>query len=132
MDALVNQESGLLGVSGSSADMKALLEREAEDARAAQAIAMYCRHLRKTIGALAATLGGLDTLVFTGGIGEHAAPVRERACAGLAHLGVALDAELNRSHAEVISSPASRCRVRVVRTNEELMIARHTRDVLAP
>jgi len=130
IDALVNQESGLLGVSGSSADMKALLEREAEDARAAQAIAMYCRHLCKTIGALAATLGGLDTLVFTGGIGEHAAPVRERACAGLAHLGVALDAELNRRHAEVISSLASRCRVRVVRTNEELMIARHTRSLV--
>jgi len=130
IDALVNQESGLLGVSGSSADMKTLLDREAEDPSAAQAIAMYCQHLRKTIGALAATLGGLDTLVFTGGIGEHAAPVRERACAGLAHLGIALDAELNRSHADVISSPASRCRVRVVRTNEELMIARHTRSLV--
>jgi len=130
IDALVNQESGLLGVSGSSADMKTLLDREAEDPSAAQAIAMYCQHLRKTIGALAATLGGLDTLVFTGGIGEHAAPVREHACAGLAHLGIALDAELNRSHADVISSPASRCRVRVVRTNEELMIARHTRSLV--
>jgi acetate kinase len=127
IDALIQHESGLLGVSGTSADMKTLLERESSDPRAAHAIELYCHGLRKTIGALAATLGGLDNLVFTGGIGERAAAVRERACSGLGHLGVAIDPASNRAHAGVISTSASRCTVRVVATDEELVIARHTR-----
>jgi acetate kinase len=130
IDELVNRESGLLGVSGSSADMKTLLESEGRDPRAAEAVALYCHHLRRAIGALAATLGGLDALVFTGGIGEHAPPVRERACAGLGHLGVALDPAANAAGAAVISSRASHCTVRVVSTNEELVVARHTRAAL--
>lgn len=132
IDALVNRESGLLGVSGSSSDMKTLLESEARDPRAAEAIELYCHHLRRTIGALAATLGGLDTLVFTGGIGEHAPPVRERACAGLGHLGIALDPGANQANAGLISAAGSRCTVRVVPTNEELVVARHTRALLDP
>ena len=87
----MNRESGLLGVSGTTADMKTLLERRARDEAAAVAVAMFCYQARKQVGALAAALGGLDTLVFTGGIGERAAPVRAEICDGLAHLGVRLD-----------------------------------------
>jgi acetate kinase len=130
LDALVNQESGLLGVSGSTPDMKTLLESEATDPRAAEAIAVFCHGLRKAIGALAAVLGGLDTLVFTGGIGQHAAPVRERTCRGLEHLGVAVDPTANEAHAAVISASRSRCVVRVVPTDEERVIARHTRHLV--
>ena len=109
---------------------RALLERRAADPRAAQAVEMFCYHVRKHVGALAAVLGGLDTLVFTGGIGEHAAPVRWEACQGLAHLGVRLDRARNEAHAPVISASAGTCTVRVVPTDEDLMIARHTRAVL--
>jgi acetate kinase len=130
LDTLVNHESGLLGVSGSTPDMKTLLENEGSDPRAAEAIALFCHGLKKSIGALAAVLGGLDTLVFTGGIGEHAAPVRERTCRGLEHLGLAFDASANATHAKVISPPDSRCTVRVVPTDEERVIARHTREVV--
>jgi acetate kinase len=127
---LLNDQSGLLGVSGISPDMRTLLERREHDAHAAQAIDMFCYQLRKTIGALAAALDGLDTLVFTGGIGEHAAPVRWEVCRGLAYLGIELDAQQNDRHATVISSAKSHCMVRVVSTNEDLMIARHTRTLL--
>ena len=130
LERLVNHEAGLLGVSGSSPDMKTLLERRGADPRAAQAVEMFCYQVRKTVGALAAALGGLDTLVFTGGIGERAAPVRWEVCRGLEHLGVHLDAERNGAHAPVISAAESRCTVRVIPTNEDLMIARHTRQVL--
>jgi acetate kinase len=92
---------------------------------------MFCYQVRKQIGALAAALGGLDTLVFTGGIGEHASAVRADVCSGLGHLGIRLDAERNSAHAPVISTPDSRCTVRVTPTDEDLMIARHTRRVLA-
>ncbi len=132
LERLVNQEAGLLGVSGSSPDMKTLLERRGADPRAAQAVELFCYQLRKTIGALAGALGGLDTLVFTGGIGERAAPVRWEVCRGLEHLGVCLDGGRNGAHAPLISTPESRCAVRVIPTNEDLMIARHTRDVLFP
>jgi len=91
---------------------------------------LFCYQLRTHVGALAAVLGGLDTLVFTGGIGERAAPVRWAACRGLAHLGIRLDMERNAEHAAVISAVDSACTVRVVPTDEELMIARHTRAVL--
>ncbi len=128
---LVERESGLLGISGSSGDMQALLAARATDPRAADAVAMFCRSARMHVGALAALLGGLDVLVFTGGIGEHAAPVRAEICADLAHLGIRLDAESNSRHADVISAPGSVCTVRVIATDEDRMIARHTRAVLA-
>ena len=91
---------------------------------------MFCYQLRKTIGALTAVLGGLDTLVFTGGIGEQAASVRWDVCRGLAHPGIQLDSQQNDHHATVITSRESHCMVRVVPTNEDLMIARHTRTLL--
>jgi acetate kinase len=130
LDALVNHQAGLLGVSGISPDMKTLLEQREREPHAAQAVELFCYQLRKHIGALTAVLGGLDTLVFTGGIGERAAPVRWEVCRGLAYLGIDLDAQKNAVHAEVISTPGSICTVRVTPTNEDLMIARHTRTLL--
>ena len=130
LDRLVNKESGLLGVSGTSADMKTLLERRAHDEAAALAVAMFCYQARKQIGALAAAMGGLDTLVFTGGIGERAAPVRAEICDGLGYLGVRLDPGRNAAHEDPLSAPAGGCAVRVVATREDLMIARHSRVVL--
>jgi len=121
---MVNYESGLLGISGTSSDMRDLLEREATDERAAEAVAMFCYHVRKWIGAFAAALGGLDTLVFSGGIGENAPVVRARICDGLGFLGIELDEKLNASNAGLISRAAGRVAVRVIRTDEELMIAR--------
>jgi len=123
---LVNKEAGLRGVSGTSGDMRDLLSREASDPRAAAAVALFCYTAKKHLGALVATLGGLDTLVFTGGIGEHAAPVRERICAGLGFLGITIDAGRNAAHAPVISADGAPVTVRVMATDEDLMIARHT------
>jgi acetate kinase len=128
---LVEHESGLLGVSGATSDMQALLAMRATNAAAAEAVELFCHQVRKHVGALAAVLGGLDTLVFTGGIGEHAAPVRADVCRGLEHLGVALDAEGNARHEAVVSPRDAACTVRVVATDEDLVIARHTRTVLA-
>jgi acetate kinase len=130
IDDLVSRHSGLLGLSGISPDMKTLLEQRDREPHAAQAIELFCYQLRKQIGAFAAVLGGLDDLVFTGGIGERAAPVRAEVCHGLEHLGVIVDDELNAVHAEVISRPGSACTVRVIPTNEDLMIARHVRELL--
>jgi len=130
LDRLVNKESGLLGVSGTSADMKALLERRERDEAAALAVAMFCYQVRKQVGAFAAAMGGLDTLVFTGGIGERAAPVRAEICDGLGHLGVRLDPARNAAHADPLSVPGGGCVVRVVPTREDVMIARHSRAVL--
>ncbi len=121
---MVNEQSGLLGVSQTSADMRDLLAREATDARAAEAIALFCYQARKYIGAYAAALGGLDALVFSGGIGEHAPPIRARICEGLAFLGIEVDAARNATHAAMISPDAGRVQVRVIPTNEEWMIAR--------
>jgi acetate kinase len=132
LDELVNHQAGLLGVSGLSPDMKTLLEHRQHEPHAAQAVELFCYQLRKYIGALTAVLGGLDTLVFTGGIGERASPVRWEVCRGLAYLGIALDPQQNGVHAEVISTPGSGCTVRVIPTNEDLMIARHTRTLLFP
>ena len=132
LDRLVNEEAGLLGVSGVSPDMKTLLERREREPAAAQAVAMFCYQVRKHIGALAGALGGLDRLVFTGGIGERAAPVRWEACQGLEHLGIQLDAERNAAHADTVSRTDSRCIVRVIPTDEDLMIMRHVREVVAP
>jgi len=126
LERLVDTESGLLGISGTTPDMKTLLAQRETDPRAADAVATFCYSIRKHIGALAAVLDGLDTLVFTGGIGERAAPVRWEICRGLQHLGVRLDPRHNAGHATTISVPDSACTVRVIPTNEDLMIARHT------
>ncbi|WP_394807887.1 acetate/propionate family kinase [Nitrosomonas sp.] len=129
-DRMINRESGLLGISETSSDMRDLLAREAEDIRVAEAITLFCYQTKKGIGAYAAALGGLDTLVFAGGIGENAAPVRSRICAGLGFLGIELDELRNADHAQVISTDTSRVAVRVIRTDEELMIARSVCHVL--
>ncbi len=131
MTRRVARESGLLGVSGSSQAMRDLLAREAADAAAAEAVALFCYRARQYVGALAAVLGGLDILVFTGGVGEHAAPVRERICSGLEFLGVGIDGERNRAGAPLISREADRVAVRVIAANEDLMIARHTARIVA-
>ena len=127
---IVNRESGLLGVSETSSDMRDLLGRQASDGRAAEAVELFCYQTRKWIGAFAAVLGGLDTLVFAGGIGENAAEVRVRICSGLEFLGIELDPARNAAAAAVISAEASRATVRVIRTDEELMIARAVRRLL--
>jgi acetate kinase len=131
LSKLVNQQAGLLGVSGRSADMQDLLSRERSDPCAADAIELFCYQARKFLGALAAVLGGLDTLVFTAGIGEHAAPVRQRICAGLGYLGVELDPDRNAAHASIISRSGGSAVVRVMKTDEDLMIARHTHRVIS-
>jgi len=153
---LLNRRSGLLGVSGISDDMRDLLDREDRDLRAAAAVDLFCYTARKHLGALCAVLGGLDTLVFTGGIGEHAAPVRARICAGLGFLGIELDPELNAGNATLISDPVERAvarsrrlgryppfdagedaakpskvSVRVIATDEDAVIARHTSELIA-
>jgi acetate kinase len=121
---LVNHKSGLLGVSETSSDMRDLLAKEAADVRAAEAVALFCYQAKKWIGAYAAALGGLDVFVFAGGIGENSPIVRARICEGLGFLGFELDKSRNAKTAAVISKKASRVTVRVIRTNEELMIAR--------
>src|SRR5215212_2240219 len=130
MGELINRGAGLLGVSGTSADMRDLLSREESDPRAAEAVALFCYQAKKFLGALAAALGGLDALVFTGGIGEHSATVRERICEGLEFLGIRLDPERNAVHAPVISSDDAAVTVRVVPTDEDLMVAWHTRRLI--
>ncbi len=120
---LINHESGLLGISETSSDMQVLLAQQANDIRAAEAVDLFCYQIKKYIGAYAAVLGGLDTLVFSGGIGEHAPEVRARICQGLAFLGIDLDNQRNAASATVISTDASRVTVRVIPTDEEKMIA---------
>jgi acetate kinase len=127
---LINHESGLLGVSETSSDMRDLIERQASDVRAAEAVELFCYQTRKSIGGFAAVLGGLETLVFAGGIGENSAEVRTRVCSGLGFLGVELDEARNAANAPTISTDASRVAVRVIRTDEELMIARQVCRVL--
>jgi acetate kinase len=121
---MVNFQSGLLGVSETSSDMRYLLEHETEDVRADEAVALFCYQVKKWIGAFAAVLGGLDTLVFAGGIGEKAPVVRTRICDGLGFLGIELEEKQNVANAGVISTAASRATVRVIHTDEELMIAK--------
>jgi acetate kinase len=127
---MVNHESGLLGVSGTSSDMRDLCAREGTDVRAAEAVALFCYQAKKWIGSFAAALGGVDTLVFAGGIGENAPLIRERICDGLVHLGVELDHARNAENAPLISADAGRAKVRVIHTDEELMIARSVSRVL--
>ena len=121
---MVNHESGLLGLSEISSDMRDLLEKESSDLRAAEAVAFFCYQAKKQIGAFTASLGGLDTLVFAGGIGENASLIRERICGGLGVFGIELNQEQNLKNAPLISSDISRVNVRVIHTDEELMIAR--------
>jgi len=127
---LVNSKSGLLGISETSSDMRDLLEAQAHDPRAADAVALFCYEVKKRIGAYAAALGGLDTLVFSGGIGENAAEVRARCCDGLQFLGIEIDSGKNVAGADVISKADGRVSVRKMRTDEELMIARTVCQVL--
>jgi acetate kinase len=127
---MVNFKSGLLGVSETSSDMRDLLEHETQDARAAEAVALFCYQVKKWIGAFAAALGGLDTLVFAGGIGEKSPVVRARICEGLGFLGIELEEKRNAANEGVISRAASRVAVRVIHTDEELMIARTVCRVL--
>jgi len=130
---MVNHESGLLGISEISADVRDLLARETNDPRAAEALALFCYQAKKWIGAFAAALGGLDTLVFAGGIGENAAPVRKRICDGLEYLGIGIDENANSRHAQCISNDAAESvRVRVIRTDEEAVIAASTIRLLEP
>ncbi len=121
---MANRESGLLGVSQISSDLRDLLAQEASDVRAAEAIGLFCYQAKKCIGSYAAALGGLDTLVFTAGVGENSAAIRARICEGLDFLGIQLDERQNLAGAEVISAHASSVAVRVIPTDEELMIAR--------
>jgi acetate kinase len=127
---MVNFQSGLLGVSETSSDMHDLLEHETQDVRAAEAVALFCYQVKKWIGAFAAALGGLDTLVFAGGIGENAPTVRIRICEGLGFLGIELEEKQNLTSAAVISTASSRVAVRVMHTDEESMIAKTVCRVL--
>jgi acetate kinase len=127
---MVNFQSGLLGVSETSSDMRDLLEREAQDVRAAEAVALFCYQVKKWVGAFAAALVGLDTLVFAGGIGENAPAVRTRICDGLGFLGIELEEKRSAANEGVISAPACRATVRVIRTDEEQMIAKTVCRVL--
>ncbi|HEV3203821.1 MAG TPA: acetate/propionate family kinase [Gemmataceae bacterium] len=130
IDDLVNRRSGLLGISEVSSDMRDLLARQSGDPRAADAVALFCYQAKKWIGAFAAALGGLETVVFTGGIGENAPEVRANICHGLDFLGIQLDESRNAANAAVISADASPSTVRVIRTNEELMIAMEVQRLL--
>ena len=129
VEKLIYQESGLLGVSGISSDMRALLE--SSDRRAKEAIDLYVYRIGRELGSLAAALGGSDAIVFTAGIGENSAVLRERVCRDARWLGVELDASANASGGPRISSTASRVSVWAIPTNEELMIARHTRQLIS-
>jgi acetate kinase len=127
---MVNDESGLLGVSEISSDLRDLLAQEASDVRAAEAVALFCYQVKKWVGSFAAALGGLDTVVFAGGIGENAPLIRSRICDGLDFLGIELNQQGNAKNAPLISQDAGRVKVRVIRTDEELMIARSVTRVL--
>lgn len=131
IDDLVNRQSGLLGVSEISPDMRDLLAAEATNSRAVDAVAIFCYQAKKWIGAFAAALGGLDTLVFAGGIGEHAPEVRARICKDLGFLGIHLEQSRNNANASVISIDGSPATVRVIRTDEEGIIAKEVQRVVS-
>jgi len=127
---MINHESGLLGISETSSDMRELCAREVTDVRAAEAVTLFCYQAKKWIGSFAAVLGGLDTLVFAGGIGENAPVIRERICDGLGFLGVEINQMRNAKNAPLVSPAAGRIKVRVIHTDEELMIARSVLRIL--
>ena len=132
LEDLLSHQSGLLGVSDGTSDMRGLLERETQDAACALAVAMYVYSVKKAIGSLAAALGGLDAIVFSGGIGEHSATLRRRICDGLQFLGVEITDERNAAHGRTISAPAARVAVHVIPTNEEIVIARSAYAIAGP
>ncbi len=131
LNALVNRDSGLMGISGLSSSMQELLAARETHERAALAVDIFCYQAQKFLGAYAAALGGLDTVVFAGGIGENSATIRQQICTELEFLGIRLDSSRNQAHAEVISAADSGVTVRVIKTDEDLMIARHTNRLLA-
>ena len=130
MDRFISAECGLLGISGTSSDMRDLIGRRATDPRAAEALDLFCYQARKFIGALYAVLGGLDTLVFSGGIGEHSPEVRAGICDGLECFGIGVDATRNAAGRDVISADGNRVVVRVIPTDEEIVIAEAVFGVL--
>jgi acetate kinase len=130
LDHFINHECGLLGVSETSSDMQELLARESGDSRAAEAVALFCYQVKKAIGAFTAVLGGLDALVFTGGIGERSAVVRSRICTGLGYLGIGLDQRANEEDRVVISGADMRTAVYAIPTDEEWMIAQIVNQLL--
>ncbi len=129
-NAMVNFQSGLLGLSETSSDMRDLLEHESSDVRASDAVALFCYQVKKWIGAFAAALGGVDTLVFAGGIGENAPQIRARICGGLEFLGIQLDEAQNAANGQVISVDTGPVAVRVIPTDEEWVIAESVIQVL--
>jgi acetate kinase len=131
LDEAINRDGGLLGISELSSDVRALLTARSTDVRAAEAIDIFCYQAKKCIGSFAAALGGLDALVFSGGIGEHSPEVRAQICKELEFLGIAIDPALNDANAPLISAEQGAVQIRIVNTREEVMIARHVRAVLA-
>jgi acetate kinase len=127
MDSLVNHNSGLRGVSGAGSDMRRLLDLRGQDANVHLAIEMFCYQVRKAVGALAAVLGGMDMLVFTGGIGEHSPGIRAEICVGLRHLGVLLNQAANQGNAATVAISTGKCDVRIIEADEDLEIAMHSR-----
>jgi acetate kinase len=127
LDDAVNRDGGLLGISETSSDVRALLAAASTDSKAEDAIAVFCYQAAKFIGAYSAALGGIDALVFTGGIGENSPEIRARICAKLDFLGIKLDSALNRENASTISVAHGAVVVRIMKTREEVMIARHVR-----
>jgi acetate kinase len=130
LDDLLNRRSGLLGVSETTADMRQLLDHESTDPRAADAVELFSHQVRKAIGALATTIGGVDTLVFSGGIGASSPPIRARVAKGLDHLGILLDHSRNDANEPVISIDGSRSVVRRMFTDEESILAREALAIL--
>lgn len=128
---LVNEKSGLLGVSGQTADMEVLVQKYDDDANAAEAVDLFCYQVRKAIGSLASTIGGVDSLVFTGGMGERAPFIRQKICDELGYLGISLDKTRNEKHLELISAEGSRVGVHVLPTNEAHIIATLTKEILS-
>jgi len=127
---LINHESGLLGISETSSDMRDLLGKESDDVRAAEAVELFCYQAKKWIGSFAAALGGIDTLVFAGGVGENSPAIRSRICQGLEFLGIELDKERNRNNDSIIGKDKAKVAVRVIQTNEERMIAKYVIQLL--
>ncbi len=127
---MINFESGLLGISETTSDMHDLLKNEKADARAAEAVALFCYQVKKCIGSYAAALGGVDTLIFSGGIGENSSIIRQSVCEGLAFLGIELEKKQNKLNAPLISPKKNRVAVRVIHTDEALMIAESVCHVL--
>jgi acetate kinase len=126
INELVNSKSGIMGISGCSGDMKEILEKAKRQSKAREAVTLFCYHIKKFMGSLIMVLGGLDNLIFTGGIGENSPEIRKLVCDGLKFMNITIDPYKNMKNSPIISRPDSAVTVRVMKTNEELMIARHT------